>query len=83
MRTDRRSSFHSLGRGYGIPLDTLPVRYTAPTGYPTPLPPEGAWDQRYPVPWKGPGIRDTLHPPVDRQIPVKTLPSRNFVGRPK
>ena len=48
--------------GEGVGLDTLPVRYTAPTGYPTPLPPAGAWDQRYPVPWKGPGIRDTLHP---------------------
>ena len=76
MRTDRRSSLHSWGR---IPYHTIPN----PPGYPTPSPPTP----------KGHGIRDTLSspgkdlvagipypPPVDSQTPVKTLPSRNFVG---
>ena len=61
---------------YSLPLDiTIPCTYQPPWTYPQ----------------KGPGTRNT-HPPertwdqkysplaVDRRTPVKTLPSRNFVG---
>ena len=55
------------------PLDTLP-KDTLPPGYPTPFPQkghrirdqEGTWHQKYPP------------PPMNRQMPVKTLPSSNY-----
>ena len=48
---------------------------THPPGHPNPSPTLDIL-----TPWKGPGTRDSP-PPVDRQTPVKTLPSHNFIGR--
>ena len=67
MRTDRRSSLHSLGGGVrpGYPTpDILPLPLISyPLGYltPVPYPMEGTWDQRYstPCPQKGHWNRDT------------------------
>ena len=67
--------------GYPIPpipylLDTLLFKILCPRDI---LSPGRDMGPEIPYPWKGPITRDTL-PPVDRHTPVKTLPSRNFVG---
>ena len=60
------------GTVYQYPPHTIPLHTLAPSPrYPT-------FSDTLPL-WKGHGTRDTL-PPVDRQTPVKTLPSRNLVG---
>ena len=76
----------------GIPTSCAPWVYLPPVY----LPLEGTWDQGYlppvkdigpgiPTPWKGHGTRDTYPTtpapaPMDRQSPVKTLHSHNFIG---
>ena len=58
-----------------------PPTYPCTLDIPSPL--KGTWYQRYPPPGKDMEL-EIPTPPVNRQTPVKTLPSRNFVcGRYK
>ena len=70
----------------GIPTPSphpgIPYPWKGPgTRNTLPLPPEGTWYQGYPTPREDlvPGIPNTP-PPGNRQTPVKTLPSLNFIG---
>ena len=53
-----------------------PPTYPCTLDIPSPL--KGTWYQRYPRPGKDMEL-EIPTPPVNRQTPVKTLPSRNFV----
>ena len=71
MRTDSHSGHQGVGRGVGIApwIPYLPKYLTPWIPYPQKghgiRDLEGIWDQRYLIPWKEPGTRETLLPRRD------------------
>ena len=67
--------------GYPPPGRTHLPEVPCPGGtHPLDIPTGGTWDQRYPTPWKGYGIRDT-HPPLwpERHLWKHYLPTASLV----